>query len=160
MTLVADRRQTNQNTQTDSSQHLTCDGINIEFDFWALRPTQGSLLTNRCETHRPVASISDCGPVEFHIANVDNDSHLDLTNMFLYVKAKTEKGDGTDLVEKDRVAPPNMCPQVDVSLKDQLVSAFTPLRSKADCLTETERKTRNIQHSTSTTVTTKGVLTA
>ncbi len=111
-------------------QPATCDGMNSEFDLWAPRPTQGSVVTNRCETYSPVASISDGGPVEFRITNADTDTYLDLTNTLLYVRAKIVKGDGTALTEDDEVAPTNLWlhslwQQVDVSLNDKLVSAST-----------------------------------
>ena len=73
-------------------QPSTCDGMNSEFDLWAPRPTQGSVVSNRCETYNPVASISDGGPVEFRITNADPDTYLDLSNTLLYVKAKIVKG--------------------------------------------------------------------
>ena len=111
-------------------QPSTCDGMNSEFDLWAPRPTQGSVVSNRCETYNPVASISDGGPVEFRITNADPDTYLDLGNTLLYVKAKIVKGDGSDLKVEDQVAPVNLWlhslwQQVDISLNDKLVSAST-----------------------------------
>ena len=34
-------------------QPPTCDGMNSEFDLWAPRPTQGSVVSNWCETYNP-----------------------------------------------------------------------------------------------------------
>lgn len=52
----------------------------------------------------PVSASS--GPIEFHIEG-NGDSYIDMDNLFLYVKFKVTKEDGTALAATDKVFPTN-----------------------------------------------------
>ena len=130
-----------------------CAGVGSEFDLWTLPPTDTSVQEGRWDAYSPIASITDGGPVEFLITNADKDTYLDLSNTLLFVKAKLLKANGGALEADDNVGPVNLWlhslwQQIDVSLNDKLVTAFTnmyPYRAYIETLLSYGGEVKNTQ---------------
>lgn len=98
-----------------------------ELDLFLIPPTQTAIEKGYFVEYHPIGNIRDGVPVEFSISGSGED-YFDLSSSYLYVKAKIVKGDGTDLTDKDHVAPVNLFlhslfSQVDVSLNERAISS-------------------------------------
>lgn len=121
----------------------SCECTKSELDFVSLPPTQTTIEYGHWVEHHPMTSISDQGPLEFHISGSGED-YLDLGNTHLYVRAKITKSDGTPVVHESTpttgsdpvqgddhlVGPVNLWlhslfNQVDMSLNETLVTPST-----------------------------------
>ena len=104
----------------------SCESVHTGLDLFALPPTQTAVQDGLWVEYHPLATLAPAAPVEFTISGATSD-YLDLSNTYLHLKAKIIKGDGTNLVGADVVAPVNywmhsLFSQVDVLLNDTLVT--------------------------------------
>ena len=100
-----------------------------ELDLFSVPPTQTEIEDGQWVVHHPLSTLTENGPIEFHIPGAGND-YIDLANTRLLVKAKITKSTGGDIVDTDKVAPINLLlhslfTQVDVSLNEKLVTPST-----------------------------------
>ena len=91
--------------------------------------TQTSIENAQWIEHRPVASIGAGGPIEFVIPG-SGDDYLDVANTYLFVKAKVNQANGSNIDVAAKVGPVNnwmhsLFSQVDVSLNGTLVTPST-----------------------------------
>lgn len=103
--------------------------VKSELDLFSIPPTQTVIEKGQFVEYHPLANISDGGPIEFNISGT-GEEYLDLSASYLHVKAKVLKADGTNLPEKEAVAPANLFlhslfSQVDVSLNERNISSAT-----------------------------------
>ena len=112
-----------------------------ELDLFALPPTQVSLERGLWTEFRPVASITELGPLEFHIAG-SAEEYTDLSESYLHLQVQIVRPDGTNLVADEQVGPVNnllhsLISQVEVYLNGRLVSTVNntyPYISMLQCL--------------------------
>ena len=97
-----------------------------ELDLFTIPPTQVSLERGLWTEFRPVASITDLGPLEFHIAG-SAEEYTDLSESYLYLQAQIVRPDGNNLGVDEDVGPVNnllhsLISQVEVYLNGCLIS--------------------------------------
>lgn len=108
-------------------RHLSsCESFKSELDLFTLPPTQNSIESGHWVQFKPVSSLSEGAPIEFVIANNNND-YIDLVNTFLHVNVSVTRADGTKLKTTDGTSTVNnllysMFSQVDVSLNGHSMS--------------------------------------
>jgi len=78
--------------------------LSSEFDIFALKPVQASVIETTEVSYKPIASV-DQSDLEFLIPS-DSDTYIDL-NIRLYVRGKLTKNDGTALDKTDFTAVTN-----------------------------------------------------
>jgi len=78
--------------------------LSSEFDLFARRPIQTSVVETTELTYKPIASVEQ-SDLEFQIPT-DNDTYVDL-NIKLYIRDKLTKADGTNLDNTDFTAVTN-----------------------------------------------------
>ena len=105
----------------------SCICVKSELDLFTVPPTQTSIDHGCMVDYHPIAATLDAGPIEFNIPGTGDD-YLDLANTYLHLIVKVKKGDGTDLVDANKVGPSNLLlhtlfSQVDVTLNDKLISS-------------------------------------
>ena len=103
----------------------SCDCVDTGLDLFSVPPTQTSVESGVWVEYHPLATLSG-GPIEFAISG-SGEEYVDLSQVYLHVKAKITRGDGTDLQANEPVGPVNLWlhslfSQVDVSWNDVLVS--------------------------------------
>src|SRR5678815_5918224 len=77
------------------------DCCKSELDLFSMNPTQISVSESNFISINPLHSITNTDvPLEFNIPGT-SDQYLDPSNVFLYVKTKLTKPDGTDLPSGD-----------------------------------------------------------
>jgi hypothetical protein len=92
-----------------------------ELDLFEVPPTQVSFEAARIVEYYPI-SVIDNGPIEFFISG-SSDEYIDLSQTFLYIKAKVEgTGNGKSHSPANNLLHA-MFQQVDVSLNETLVTA-------------------------------------
>ena len=89
--------------------------VRSEFDIFAPRPVQSSVLETTEVPHKPVAGV-DQSDLEF-LVPANNDTFID-TNIKLFVRGKLTKANGMDLDETDFTGVTN-------NLLHSLFSQFT-----------------------------------
>lgn len=109
-----------------------------ELDLFATPPTQTSVEGGQMLCYRPISTISDDAPIEFHIPGAGED-YIDLSRTMLYVKAwidisaTKETRTGTDGKTVETVKPPavvgpvcnwlhSMFSQVDIYLNQKCIT--------------------------------------
>jgi hypothetical protein len=107
----------------------SCECTKSELDIFSLPATQTSVESGAYVEYRPVSTLTDGSPIEFDIAS-SGDDYIDLANSYLYVKARLNRADGSDLEAADTVGPVNnllhsLFSQVDVSLNGTLITNST-----------------------------------
>ena len=105
----------------------SCPCTKAELDLFTSPPTQVAIDSGHWVEHHPVSSLTDTAPVEFLVSGTP-EYYIDLSNTFLYVKARVVKLDGRDLDGEDVAAPCNLFlhslfSQLDVHLSNVLVSS-------------------------------------
>jgi hypothetical protein len=108
---------------------LSAECSKTELDLFGLPPTQTAVLSGREIDHHPVASVTDSGPLEFHVSG-SGDDYLDLSHTYLQVNACIKRANGAALVDDEKVGPVNLWlhslfSQLDISLNNTLVSSST-----------------------------------
>ena len=93
-----------------------------------LPPTESSLQKGKSIDYHPITSLSDGGPIEFKVSGSEK-GFLDLA-LYLYLKVKVSKADGSNLDAASKVSPANypiasLFSQVDVILGGKLISSAT-----------------------------------
>jgi len=78
--------------------------LSSEFDIFALKPVQASVIETTEVSYKPIASV-DQSDLEFLIPS-DSDTYIEL-NIRLYVRGKLTKNDGTALGNTDFTAVTN-----------------------------------------------------
>ena len=114
--------------------------------------TQTSIENAQWIEHRPVASIGAGGPIEFVIPG-SGDDYLDVANTYLFVKAKVNQANGSNIDVAAKVGPVNnwmhsLFSQVDVSLNGTLVTPSTntyPYRAYIETLLSDGAEAKNSQ---------------
>jgi len=80
--------------------------LKTETDLFTLPPTQTAILSRKVISYKPIAPLSDNGPIEFTMPG-QGDDYTDLAHCQLSLKVKIVKENGTDLSENDIVGPVN-----------------------------------------------------
>ena len=62
--------------------------------------TQTDIIKSSVTDYFPITSISSNGPIEFHIPG-NTEDYVDVNDMYLHMKLKVLKADGTDIVDAD-----------------------------------------------------------
>ena len=109
----------------------SCECTKAELDLFQLPPTQTSVEAGDWVPYKPVASINDDAPIEFHVPS-HSEEYLDLSQTLIYIRAKILNADGTALAAEVKVAPVNnflhsMFSDVTVSLNQKMVSSTSNL---------------------------------
>jgi hypothetical protein len=99
---------------------------NSDLDLFLVPPTQTSLETAKLVEHQPIAAITQSGPIEFNIIGSDDD-YMDLSQTYLYLKARVKKNRNEDLDPSHLVGPVNLFlhslfSQVDISLNGKKIT--------------------------------------
>lgn len=111
-----------------------------ELDLFQVEPTQVSIeASNYCEYH-PISALSDNSDIEFLISG--SSDYIDLSNMFLYIKAKITQADDSNLADDAKTAPVNyflhaLISQVDIYLNGTTITSSNstyPYRSYMEAL--------------------------
>ena len=107
----------------------SCICVKSELDLFSMPPTQTSIENGSLVEYRPLAALTDEGPIEFSIPGTSTD-YIDPAHVYLYVECKVTKADGTNINDNAKVAPVNLLlhslfQQLDVSLNGKLVSSST-----------------------------------
>lgn len=116
-----------------------------ELDFFRKVQFQGSIENSHIIEFRPVTALIDAQQIEFSI-DVGPGKFLDMQNMFMAMKGKCVKQDGTDYVAADdnrfsliNYSLNTMFDQVDISLNGTLISQSTNTyhyQSYMECISE------------------------
>ena len=130
----------------------SCECTNSELDLFSVPTTQTSIENAQWIEHRPVASIGAGGPIEFVIPG-SGDDYLDVANTYLFVKAKVNQANGSNIDVAAKVGPVNnwmhsLFSQVDVSLNGTLVTPSTntyPYRAYIETLLSHGAEAKNSQ---------------
>jgi len=98
-----------------------------ELDLFSLPPTMTTMERGYDVEYLPLGPLTDEGPIEYYVSS-RSDEYINLSKMYLHVKAKITNADGTDLAENAKVAPINnwlhsLFSQVDLSLNGELVTS-------------------------------------
>ena len=104
----------------------SCESVHTGLDLFSLPPTQTAVQDGQWVEFFPLATLAPGAPMEFCISGATSD-YLDLSNTFLYLKAKIKQANGNVLAADAEVAPCNywmhtLLSQVDVLLNDKLVT--------------------------------------
>jgi hypothetical protein len=108
----------------------SCECSKTEIDVFAMPPTLATMEDASYIEYRPIAAITDHGPIEFFIPG-NEERYLDLNETYLHVKARVERVDGADLEQdNDKPIPVNLWlhslfSQVDVSLNNTRITSST-----------------------------------
>lgn len=108
-----------------------------ELDLFATPPTQTSVEGGKMSCYRPISTISDDSPIEFHIPGA-GDEYIDLSRTMLYLDAWIEitpireqrtgsDGKPTEVLKTPLVAPVNnwmhsMFSQIDIYLNQKCIT--------------------------------------
>lgn len=109
----------------------SCECAKSELDLFAVPLTQTSVEEGRFVEVGPIASLTSNMPIEFRIEGSESE-YLDLSNSYVYVKAKITKPDGTNLADDSEVGPCNLFLQalfsrIDMSIGDTQITRPTNL---------------------------------
>ena len=109
----------------------SCECTKAELDLFQLPPTQTSVEGGDWIPYKPVASINDDAPIEFHVPS-HSDEYLDLSQTLIFIRAKIVQADGSKITDEMKVAPVNnflhtMFSDVTVSLNQKIVSSASNL---------------------------------
>ena len=107
----------------------SCKGVKSELDIFSVPPTVTSIESGQWVEHQLTASLDSGGTIEFLLPG-SGDVYMDLTNTYLFVRAKVTKADGSDLDTDNPVGPVNnwlhsLFSQVNMYLNDTLVTPST-----------------------------------
>ena len=97
-----------------------------QLDLFLLKPTQTNVEDSNYTEFLPVATLTNEGPVEFHISASDS-HYVDLSSSLLHVRAKIVNADGSNLINDEEVAPVNyflhaIWNQVDLVLNQKTIT--------------------------------------
>lgn len=100
-----------------------------ELDLFATPPTQTSVESGKMVCYRPISTISNDSPIEFHIPGT-GDEYIDLSRTMLYIKVKVKPAQVTvseKTVRTPMIAPVNnwlhsMFSQVDIYLNQKCIT--------------------------------------
>ena len=101
-----------------------------QLDLFSVPPTQTSIESSSYMDYHPVCALNEnTTTIEFSIPG-NGEKYVDLSNCFLYVKAKIVQTDGNDLQNDDETAPVNnllhsMISQVDIYLDGKQITSST-----------------------------------
>lgn len=129
--------------------------VKSELDLFTVPYTQTSIEKYSFIEIPPVSSITDRGPLEFHIS-ASGEDYLDLNDTFLYMRVKITNADGSNLAADADVGFINypgctLFSQVDIMLGDRLISQSSntyPYRGIIECLLNYGKDTLETQFST------------
>ena len=79
---------------------MSAETMSSEFDIFAPRPVQSSVLETTEVTYKPIASV-DNSDLQF-LVPADNDTYID-PNVKLYIRGKLTMADGRDLDKTDNM---------------------------------------------------------
>ena len=104
----------------------SCESVHTGLDLFALPPTQTAVQDGLWVEYHPLATLAAGAPIEFAVSGATAD-YIDLSNTYLYVKAKVLRQDGTNPPADAVFAPVNywlhsLFSQVDVLLNNTLVT--------------------------------------
>jgi hypothetical protein len=96
-----------------------------ELDLFAVPPTQTSIESARIVEYNSDTQAND-GPLHFVVVGVEGE-YVDLSQTYIYVKAKITTAKGDDITQENVVGPSNlllhtMFSQVDVSVRNQKIT--------------------------------------
>ena len=108
----------------------SCECSKSELDLFSLPPTQTGIEKSQWVEHRPLTTLTDDGPIEFHISG-SGEEYVDLSETYLMVTATIKQTDGTNLqATETEIGPVNywlhsLFSQIDLSLNERLVTSST-----------------------------------
>jgi hypothetical protein len=112
----------------------SCECSKTELDLFAMPPTLATMEDSTYIEYRPIAAITDHGPIEFFIPG-NEERYLDLNETYLHIKAQIARADDGNFVAADQPAPDRPLPvnlwlhslfsQVDISLNNTRVTSST-----------------------------------
>lgn len=106
------------------------EGMMSELDLFAVPPTNYNIENSDYALYKPLASLSDQGPIEFFVPG-SNDIYIDLSKTLFQIRVKLLKEDGSSLTAQEKdVGPTNLLhsslfSQVDVFFGDTQVNTPT-----------------------------------
>lgn len=71
------------------------------------QPTQTDIIRSAVTDYFPVTSISSGGPIEFHVPG-NTEDYIDVNDIYLHLKLKVTKADGTAIAAADKVGLNNL----------------------------------------------------
>lgn len=84
-----------------------CICLKSELDVFEKQLIQVAVEGSTFVEVKPVASITQKGPIEFLINNTNSEKYIDPSQIYLHLKAKIVKQDGSDLPETSKSTPIN-----------------------------------------------------
>jgi hypothetical protein len=107
----------------------SCICVKSELDLFGVPPTQTSIENSSMTEYRPIAALTDGGPIEFTVPGTSSD-YIDPAHVYLYVECRLTRDNGENINDDDSVAPVNLLlhslfQQLDVALNGTLVSSST-----------------------------------
>jgi len=84
----------------------SCESVHTGLDLFALPPTQTAVQDGLWVEYHPLATLAAGAPIEFAVSGATAD-YIDLSNTYLYVKAKVLRQDGTNPPADAVFAPVN-----------------------------------------------------
>ena len=69
--------------------------------------TQTDILKSAVREYFPITSLSSGGPIEFHVPG-NSEEYIDVNDMYLHLKVKITKSDGTAIDADDKVGFNNL----------------------------------------------------
>ena len=108
----------------------TCECSKAELELLSVPPVNTSMEKSRMEEFLPISSVSDNGPIEFHVAS-STEEYLDIGRTQLYMKVKIVKKEDKSALDADsKVSTANLWmhslfSQVDVQLNGKLITPST-----------------------------------
>ena len=106
----------------------SCECVSSTLDLFSVPPTQTSVEHGIYVDYYPLTNVTDGTPIEFDIP-VNGQDYLDLSNSFIYVRAKITLPNGNPLPANDTQMEPvnlflhSLFSQVDISLNGTSVTA-------------------------------------
>src|SRR5258705_9572039 len=106
--------------------NVSSEATKTELDIFSLPPTQTSIEHGSWVHFKPIATISNAGPIEFVVPGA-GDYYMDLAHTQLHLTVKILNNDGSNLAADASVGPVNnwmhsLFGQVDVFLNQKLVT--------------------------------------
>ena len=105
---------------------VRCECTKAELELFTVPPVNTSMERGGYSQFLPVATLTDSGPIEFHI-NGSTEEYIDLGRTYLFLRVQVTDKEGEKLEARAKVAPTNLFlhslfSQVDVHVRDTLIS--------------------------------------
>ena len=71
------------------------------------QPVQTDIIKSYIADYFPISSLGSSSPIEFHIPG-NSEDYIDVNDLYLHIKFKVIKRDGTDIADADKVGLNNL----------------------------------------------------